>query len=89
MGPSLSAAPHTSHPLHWHPFAQVVTLGGSIMQDMGAALTLCCLTHNPSPACLQVATLGGSITRGTGATHPSLGYTSRFFSWINATFPHT
>ena len=51
---------------------------------MGAWLTPVAL---PVPV-LQVVTLGGSITRGTGATQPSRGYTSLFFSWINATFPH-
>ena len=40
----------------------------------------------PLPA--QVYTLGASVTRGLGATRPEHNYANRFFSLINATFPH-
>lgn len=37
---------------------------------------------------IQVYTLGASVTRGLGATRPEHNYANRFFSIINATFPH-
>ena len=42
----------------------------------------------PCSAALQVFTLGASVTRGLGATRPEHNYANRFFSIINATFPH-
>lgn len=42
-------------------------------------------THHPPK---QVYTLGGSVTRGLGASRPEHNYANRFFSLINATFPH-
>ena len=40
-------------------------------------------THAP-----QVFALGGSVTWGRGASRPELAYPARFFSIINASFPH-
>ncbi|KAI3428300.1 hypothetical protein D9Q98_006679 [Chlorella vulgaris] len=37
---------------------------------------------------IKVFALGGSITGGGGATIPKLGYVERFFSFIQAAFPH-
>ena len=54
-------------------------------------LPSCCASQPASPtACSlsQVYTLGASVTRGLGATRPEHNYANRFFSLINATFPH-
>lgn len=51
---------------------------------------ICDPAHLPlsPPAGLQVYTLGASVTRGLGASRPEHNYANRFFSLINATFPH-
>lgn len=36
----------------------------------------------------QVYTLGASVTRGIGTTDRQYSYASRFFQYINSTFPH-
>lgn len=39
---------------------------------------------------VKVYTLGGSVTGGGGSSYaPATAYVSRFFQWINATFPHS
>lgn len=38
---------------------------------------------------IKVFALGASVTRGIGATSPSLSYVSRFFEFLNTTFPHS
>ncbi len=38
---------------------------------------------------VKVYALGGSVTGGGGSSHaPARAYVSRFFKWINTTFPH-
>lgn len=38
---------------------------------------------------VKVFALGGSVTGGGGSSYPpATAYVSRFFQWINATFPH-
>ncbi|KAL4429381.1 hypothetical protein ABPG77_005155 [Micractinium sp. CCAP 211/92] len=37
---------------------------------------------------IKAYTLGGSVTKGQGASAPEKGYASRFFEFINATWPH-
>ncbi len=37
---------------------------------------------------VTVVTLGGSVTVASGASHPRMGYPTRFMAWLNATFPH-
>ena len=37
---------------------------------------------------VKVVTLGGSVTYGHGVEDLSLSYPSRFFQFINASFPH-
>jgi len=44
--------------------------------------------HRCIPASLQVFTLGASVTRGIGTTDRRYSYASRFFEYINTTFPH-
>lgn len=37
---------------------------------------------------VTVVMLGGSITRGSGASRPAATFASRFFQFVNATWPH-
>lgn len=37
---------------------------------------------------IKAYTLGGSVTAGQGASRPAANFVSRFFQFINATFPH-
>lgn len=41
----------------------------------------------PAGKAVTVATVGGSVTHGTGAGDESQAYATRFFSWVNSTFP--